>query len=160
MDEAQAIIERLGLTPLQPEGGWYRETYRGPLDSSGRSASTAIYYLLRAGERSRLHRLPKDEVWHFYAGDPVELFVLLPSGEGEVLLLGGDLAAGQRRQAMVPAQAWQGAVLRPGGRYALMGTTVAPGFEPMDFEAGDAEALAQLFPRWRDLLSTLARPGG
>lgn len=156
MDEAQAIIQRLGLEPLRPEGGWYRETHRGPRDASGRSASTAIYYLLGAGEVSRVHRLPQDEVWHFYGGDPVELLVLEPGGDGRLILLGRDLSAGQAPQGVVPGGAWQGARLAGAGRWALMGTTVAPGFELGDFDAGDAEALAREFPSWRDLLAILA----
>lgn len=156
MDEAQAIIDRLGLEPLQPEGGWYKETFRGRRDASGRSASTAIYYLLRAGEVSRLHRLPQDEVWHFYAGDPVELLLLEPGGEGRLTRLGGDLVAGQAPQVSVPGGVWQGARLAGTGRWALMGTTVAPGFEADDFEAADAAALADEFPRWRHHIESLA----
>ena len=150
MDEALNIIGRLGLAPLEREGGWYRETHRGSRLSSGRASSTAIYYLLRGGEVSRVHRLPCDEVWHFYFGDLVELLVLESPPTVTVHRLGHDLPSGQRPQAVVPAGSWQSARLLPGGRFALMGTTVAPGFESTDFEPGDPVELLSRFPSCGD----------
>jgi len=147
---AAEIVALLGLEPLPREGGWYRETHRGRPLPSGRSASTTIYYLLGEGETSRPHRLPWDEVWHFYLGDPVELLLLGPPPAGAVHRLGPDLSAGQRPQLLVPAMTWQTARLAQGGRFALMGTTVAPGFEFEDFEAGPDEILRDGYPGFAD----------
>jgi predicted cupin superfamily sugar epimerase len=136
--DARVIVETLALAP-HPEGGYYRETHRAPLavptPRGPRAASTAIYYLLPADAESARHRVAWDEVWHHYAGDPLELTVEHVDGRRELLELGPDVANGQRPQAIVPAGAWQAA--RPlGSRYALCGCTVAPGFEFADFELG------------------------
>ena len=126
----QEIITTLGMQ-RHPEGGWYAETFRDG-DGSDRGASTAIYYLLQAGEKSHWHRVPDAaEVWHYYAGDPL----LLKISDGktvEEIRLGVDLASGERPQAVVPADAWQAA--EPLGAYTLVGCTVAPGFEFASFE--------------------------
>jgi predicted cupin superfamily sugar epimerase len=150
-DAAAAIIERLGLVPHPKEGGYFRETYRADQSlavaalparyGSDRAASTAIYYLLTPDSYSALHRLASDEVFHFYAGDPVEQLRLHPDGRGEIVVLGVDLAAGMRPQSLVPRGVWQGARLVPGGRYALLGCTVAPGFDYADYEAGERRRL-------------------
>lgn len=163
---AAELIEALGLKPLPVEGGYYRETYRSamslparalaPAYSSGRPASTAIYYLLTPETFSALHRLPADEVYHFYLGDPVELLVLGPGeGRGKVIALGADVFAGQSPQVVVPGGAWQGSALRSGGSVALLGTTVAPGFEFADFEPGDRTRLSQDFPTFADRIRRL-----
>jgi predicted cupin superfamily sugar epimerase len=136
--DARAIVNALGLGP-HPEGGFFRETFRAPLTFATprghRAASTAIYYLLPAGTTSARHRVASDEVWHHYAGDPLELTIEHTDGGRELVVLGPDLAAGQRPQAIVPAGAWQSA--RPlGERFALCGCTVAPGFDFADFELG------------------------
>lgn len=130
---ADDIIARLGLLP-HPEGGHFRETFRDPrVDGSGRAASTAIYFLLKAGEASRWHRVDAAEVWHFYAGDPLELTVQGPADRARTVhRLGRDIDAGQRPQLVVPAGAWQSA--RPLGVWTLVGCTVAPGFEFAGFE--------------------------
>lgn len=145
---AEELIARLDLKPLPGEGGYYRETYRsaarGP---DGKSAGTAIYYLLTRDTCSLLHRLPTDEVYHFYLGDPVEL-LLLDSEGGSIIALGNDLEAGQRPQFVVPAGSWQGSCLEEGGRFALLGTTMAPGFEFSDFEAADRAELIRGYPRF------------
>jgi predicted cupin superfamily sugar epimerase len=119
---ADNVVALLQLRP-HPEGGWYRETFRDEVtDAAGRSASTAILYLLASGESSARHRIDATEVWHHYAGAALELTV------GDVtVLLGDDLAAGQLPQVVVPAAAWQSA--RPLGAWTLAGCTVAPGFE-------------------------------
>jgi len=121
------VIRLLDLS-AHPEGGWFTETWRHVPDSPGdRGAGTAIYYLLAAGERSRWHRVDATEVWHFYAGHPLELAV------GDTChRLGADLAAGERPQVVVPAGAWQSA--RPLGDWALVGCTVSPAFEMEGFE--------------------------
>lgn len=130
---AEEIIAALGMQ-RHPEGGWYAETFRDG-DGNNRGTSTAIYYLLQAGERSHWHRVrDAAEVWHFYAGDPL----LLRISDGmtvEEIRLGTDLAAGQRPQAVVPANAWQAA--EPLGAFTLVGCTVAPGFEFSSFEMAE-----------------------
>lgn len=129
---ADDVIAALGLMP-HPEGGYYRETYRHKPDDGGRGAKTAIYYLLRAGEVSRWHRVcDADEIWHFYAGAALKLEV---SPEGEAVathLLGPDIAAGQRPQILVRQGQWQRA--RSLGDWTLVGCTVAPAFEFASFE--------------------------
>jgi len=129
MDDAAGIIARLGLEP-HPEGGHYREIFRAP--GEGRSPVTSIYYLLRAGERSRWHRIDTTEIWHWYAGAPLLLSV---SEDGEDLtrhILGNQLGLGQHPQAVVPPGAWQAA--RSQGDWSLLGCTVAPGFDFAGFE--------------------------
>lgn len=123
---AAEIVALLDLAP-HPEGGWYRQTFRDPAGPEGRGASTAIYFLLEAGQESRWHRVDAAEVWHFHAGAPL----LLTIGTVEHRL-GVDLAAGERPQAVVPAGAWQKA--RSRGAWTLVGCTVAPGFEFAGFE--------------------------
>ena len=131
MSDADAVIARLGLQP-HPEGGHYRETYRDAPADGGRGAATAIYYLLRAGEVSRWHRIDAIEIWHWYAGAPLALSISTEGGAIETHALGPDLAAGQRPQAIVPAGAWQSAVST--GDWSLVGCTVSPAFEFAGFE--------------------------
>ena len=125
---AAEIIRLLDLKP-HPEGGHFRETFRDA--GIGRAASTAIYFLLARGERSHWHRVDAVEVWHWYAGAPLALDIASASGR-ERLTLGSDLTAGERPQAIVPAQAWQAAQTL--GDWTLVGCTVAPGFEFAGFE--------------------------
>ncbi|YBW38013.1 cupin domain-containing protein [Nitrobacter sp. TKz-YC01] len=128
---ATDIIERLDLQP-HPEGGHYRETFRDTrTDGQGRAASTAIYFLLARGERSRRHRIDAVEVWHYYAGSPL-LLRIEDGALTRTLRLGADLAAGETPQALVPAFAWQSA--ESTGDWTLVGCTVAPGFEFSGFE--------------------------
>jgi len=162
---AERIVELLGLEPLPREGGRFAESYRAgegtaaaalPARYGGaRRFSTAIYYLLTPDAFSALHRLRSDEVFHFYLGDPVEMLQLRPDGSGALLRLGTDLAAGERPQVVVPRGVWQGARLAAGGRLALLGCTVAPGYEPEDFEAGRRDDLIAGWPEFRDLIVRL-----
>ena len=122
--EADRLIELLDLKP-HPEGGYFRETFRD--GNPGRAHSTAIYFLLKAGEESRWHRVDAAEVWHFYRGAPLELCI----GK-QAYVLGSDIDAAQAPQIVVPAGAWQAA--RSLGDYTLVGCTVAPGFEFDHFE--------------------------
>jgi predicted cupin superfamily sugar epimerase len=126
---ADDIIRLLDLKP-HPEGGHFRETFRDVGD--GRAASTAIYFLLPRGERSHWHRIDAVEVWHWYAGGPLELQIARERGLRERVMLGSDLAAGERPQAVVPAHAWQAA--QSLGDWTLGGCTVAPGFDFKGFE--------------------------
>jgi predicted cupin superfamily sugar epimerase len=127
---ADEIIALLGLQP-HPEGGHFRETLRDAGGEGARAASTAIYFLLRAGEVSRWHRVDAVEVWHWYAGAPLILSIADDAGRRDITL-GIDLAAGERPQAAVPAHAWQQA--KSLGAWTLVGCTVAPGFEFAGFE--------------------------
>jgi predicted cupin superfamily sugar epimerase len=106
---------------------------------------------------SALHRVRSDEVFHFYMGDAVEMLHLLPGGSGGVVTLGTNLAAGERPQIVVPAGVWQGARLRDGGAWALLGTTVSPGFEFEDYEHGERAALIERYPSWRAQIEALTR---
>jgi predicted cupin superfamily sugar epimerase len=131
MEDADAIIRRLGLQP-HPEGGHYRETYRHVAEGGGRGAMTAIYFLLRAGEVSHWHRVDAAEIWHFYAGAPLDLSIAAAGARPEVHMLGPDLAAGAAPQIIVPPRAWQSA--RSRGPWTLAGCTVGPAFEFASFE--------------------------
>ena len=135
-ERAADLIETLGLQP-HPEGGWYREVYRSTdavtRDGAVRDALTSIYYLLAAGQISRWHVVALDEVWHFHQGEPLELLTCNPrDGRVEVLKLGTVATDGARPQHVVPRGVWQAA--RPTGAYALVGCTVAPGFDFADFQ--------------------------
>jgi hypothetical protein len=148
---AEEIIKKFNLKPQPTEGGYYVETYRAEHvllksclpDSyeSQRALSTAIYYMLTPGTKSVLHRLPTDEVYHFYLGDPVLMLQLYPDGTTKILILGHDIKAGQSLQITVPKNVWQGLLLMEGGNYALMGTTMAPGFDFPDNEIGNRDYL-------------------
>jgi predicted cupin superfamily sugar epimerase len=126
MDDAEAIIAALGMIP-HPEGGHYVEIYRQLPEGGGRGACTAIYYLLRRGERSHWHQVDAVEVWNHYDGGPLRLDISVDGVQVERMVLGPDLAAGQRPQAVVPARAWQAA--EPVGDWVLVGCTVSPAFE-------------------------------
>lgn len=115
-----------------PEGGYYREMFKDTAETAGRAHSTAIYYLLKAGEVSRAHRIDAVEVWHFYRGSPLELTIQEAGGPPSFLVLGPSVEFGERPQLIVPAHAWQAA--RPLGDYTLVGCTVAPGFTFETFE--------------------------
>lgn len=129
--DPQDIIRILGMQP-HPEGGWYKETFRDPA-GGGRGHSTAIYYLLQAGERSHWHRVrDAAEVWHYHAGDPLRLRISLDGVELDTVMLGPDILKGEQPQAIVPAGAWQAAETL--GAYTLVGCTVAPGFDFAAFE--------------------------
>lgn len=153
MDEVAEIAARYGLEPLPVEGGLFRRTWAGQADATGRPAGSAIIALFAAGELfSAMHRLPIDEVWHFYQGDPLELLLLGPN-DARVVTLGPELV-----QTVVPAGTWMGAAVAPGGRWSLCGTTMAPGFMPSDYEGGDADVLCARYPSVADRIRALCRP--
>lgn len=157
IEDADAIVGRYDLEPLPAEGGRFRQTWAGPEDATGRPAGTAILMLLTCepDDFSALHRLPIDEVWHFYRGDVLDLLVLHPDGRAEVRHLGD----GELVQTVVPAGCWMGARVAAGGAWSLFGTTMAPGFVPADFEGGDPDELARRYPREEELIRALSRPG-
>jgi predicted cupin superfamily sugar epimerase len=123
---ADDIINALSLEP-HPEGGHYRETFRDTREIAGRAASTAIYFLLQAGEVSRWHAVDAVEIWHFYAGNALEISIKAAGQARQHAVLGPDIESGQRPQVIVPAHAWQ--MARPLGAWTLAGCTVAPAFE-------------------------------
>jgi predicted cupin superfamily sugar epimerase len=165
MPTADEIIRKLNLQPHPKEGGHFRETYRSADVVPGaalpvrygadRSACTAIYYLLTPGTFSALHRLRTDEIFHFYAGSPVHMMQLFDDGSSREILLGPDVLAGQSPQVLVPRGVWQGSVLEPGGNYALLGCTVAPGFDYADYEHGRRDELLRAYPQFRERIEQL-----
>lgn len=165
---AEEVIPLLGLVP-HPEGGFFRETFRAeelpiPLPGRGkRSASTAIYFLLRRGDFSAFHRVRSDEAWHHYLGASLELH-LIDASAHERLVLGPRLELGERPQAVVPRGVLQAArlVASPPSSsehdFALVGCTVAPGFDFADFEMPSRSALVAELPAHRAILEELSRP--
>lgn len=163
---ANEVKELLGLTPHPREGGWFVQTYAA-LESvaagafadarytSPRRTSTAIYYLLEPDTFSEMHCLRSDEVFHFYAGDAVEMLQLLPDGSGRTLVIGNDLAAGHRPQVLVERGVWQGSRLAVGGSWALLGCTVSPGFEYEDYGSGSREELTKRWPAFAETIAML-----
>jgi uncharacterized protein len=156
-----ALIEWLNLEPLPVEGGLFRQTWRGPEDATGAPVGTCIYVMLTADADvfSAMHRLPTDEIWHFYLGDPLRLVLLHPDGTTEHVTLGQDLLNGQRVQFCVPAGCWIGARLIDGGDYALFGCTMAPGFTNASYEGGERDALIAAYPAEVDEITRLTRVG-
>ena len=162
---ADEIIRLLKLRPHPAEGGYFAETYRsaesivaGALPArygQNRRHGTAIYYLLKPGTFSALHRLKSDEIFHFYLGDPVQMLQLHPDGTGTTLTLGSAIETGERPQVLVPRGIWQGSHLLPGGELALLGCTVAPGFDYADYEHGDRATLISGYPAYRELIEQL-----
>jgi len=167
MLSAEQIKALLHLKPHPVEGGYFAETYRSDIYierealparyEGGRSAATAIYYLLTPDSFSALHRLKTDEVFHFYAGDPVEMLQLFPDGKGRILTLGNDIERGMQPQVIVPHGVWQGSRLVAGGEFAHLGTTMSPGFDFADYETGQRESLLNSYPEFKDLITALTR---
>lgn len=165
MQTAEQLIAALRLKPLPLEGGYYLESYRAdevlpaavlpPRYQGDRATATAIYYLLTPDTFSALHRLKSDEVYHFYAGSPVQMLQLWPDGSGRIVILGSDILAGQMPQLLVPRGVWQGSLLLPGGEFALLGCTVAPGFDFQDWEGGERQSLLAQYPAHADLIRRL-----
>src|SRR5580692_7322559 len=156
---AEEIKSLLKLEPHPVEGGWYRRTYTSAgtveLERGVRAVGTAIYYLLEEGTFSEMHRIASDEIFHFYLGDPVEMLQLLPDGSSAVLTFGPDLAAGHQPQILVPAGVWQGERLVEGGKLALFGCTVTPGFDFADYESGICADLSAKWPAESERIRTL-----
>ncbi|MFP5206030.1 MAG: cupin domain-containing protein [Acidobacteriota bacterium] len=157
---ADEIKRLLNLAP-HPEGGFYRQTYvseeRVGLARGARALGTAIYYLLEPGTFSEMHVIASDEVFHFYLGDPVEMLQLWPDGRSAVLTIGPDLQAGQQPQLVVPAGVWQGTRLVEGGKAALLGCTVAPGFDFADYRGGSYAELVEKWPAEAERIRGLTR---
>lgn len=154
MDKVKEIVAYYEMKP-HPEGGYYKETYRSAGKFHNHHHSTAIYYLLEAGQKSSLHRIKSDEVWHFYGGDSLVVAEILPSGEVKETTLGTDFKKGELVQYVVPAGNWFGAYLPDSSKYAFVGCTVSPGFEFADFELADRTKLLKEFPRASNLIDRL-----
>jgi predicted cupin superfamily sugar epimerase len=165
---AAQLKKLLGLMPHPREGGWYARTYEsaemlpagtfadGRYDGARRT-STAIYYLLEPDTFSEMHLLQSDEIFHFYAGDAVEMLQLLPDGGSERVVIGNDLAAGERPQVVGRRGVWQGSRLVQGGRWALLGCTVSPGFEFEDYTDGSRAELIAGWPEAKEMIEALTR---
>jgi predicted cupin superfamily sugar epimerase len=157
---ADDLIKHFEMQMLPAEGGMFVETYRSEQAfSADKPAGTAILYLLTSDDNSfsAMHKLPTDEVYHFYLGDPVDMLLLHPDGRAEQVTLGRDVLSGERIQFVVPAGVWQGSRLRAGGDYALLGTTMAPGFTPSDYVGGERDTLIAQYPDARKQIRRLTR---
>jgi uncharacterized protein len=160
------LIEVLSLE-RHPEGGFFRQTYRStgeiphhslPADYSGdRAFSTAIYFLLSGDDFSAFHRILSDEVWHFYAGTSIAINMIYPDGRIEIIQLGPDYASGEVFQAVIPGGCWFAALLVDPDSYALVGCTVSPGFDFVDFELGERQSLIDAYPQHADVITRLTR---
>ena len=166
---ADEVKKILGLVPHPREGGYYIRTYEsGELlpptafadgrYPSPRHTATAIYYLLEPGTFSEMHSLRSDELFHFYAGDPVEMLQLHADGSGSIVRIGNRLDLGERPQHTVPRETIQGSHLVPGGAWALLGCTVSPGFEFSDYENLRCDELCARWPAFTELIRQLTRP--
>lgn len=166
---AEQIIRQFGLESLPGEGGMFRQSYvadegipHGALPDrypAGKPMCTAIYYLLTDAPDSfsALHRLPTDEIFHFYAGDPVEMLLLHPDGHGQRVRLGRDFMNGEHVQFVVRRDVWQGTRVAGGGRWALLGTTMAPGYTGSDYTAGVRAELLARYPEFASSIRRLTR---
>lgn len=151
----EQIVKKLDLKP-HPEGGFYRETYRAGGKFGDHNHSTAIYFLVTPGNFSALHKLKFDEVWHFYSGGPITIVELTPNGAKKTVI-GTNIEKGEVPQYVVPSGTWFGSYLNEGGKYALVGCTISPGFEFKDFEIGKRAELLKSFPNAKDEIIRLTR---
>ncbi len=166
MQDAGYWIQRLQLQ-RHPEGGYFRETYRASESIAGghlparfggdRAFSTAIYFLLEGTDFSAFHRIKQDELWHFYDGAPLRIHMIDGPGRYSTALLGNDGSRDTVPQAVVPAGTRFGAALAERGTYALVGCTVAPGFDCRDFEMPGRTRLSEAYPQHRALIESLTR---
>lgn len=169
MTTDQEIIKLLKLEPLPEEGGWFHSSYLSseqiphnalpPRYTDSKLFGSAIYYLLtdQPDSFSALHKLPTDEIYHFYLGDPVEMLLLHPNGKSQRVVLGQDILNSQQVQFAAPRDSWQGSYLIPGGGFALLGTTMAPAYTQDDFILGERQPLVQQYPQVAELIKRLTR---
>jgi len=161
---ADQIIKILDLVPLPGEGGYFRETFKSthllgaaclPENYNiPHSFSSVIYYLITPESFSAMHKLPTEEIWHFYLGDPAQQIQILPNGEVKQIRIGNQIFDGDVPQVIVPAHCWQGTKLVEGGQFALFATTMSPGFEFSDFVVADKNALIKSNPLFKEAIST------
>jgi len=162
--DADYWIKKLSLIRHE-EGGYYREIYRSPRQvpqsclperfSGPRPFGTSIYFLLENEQISAMHRLQADEIWHFYTGGSLTIYIINPQGICSHIFLGDDFENGEVYQAMVPAGSWFGAKLNKTDTYALVGCTMTPGFDYSDFELGNRGVLIKKFPQHREIIEML-----
>ena len=162
----EQLIEKLELQP-HPEGGYFKETYRsegqihedslGPEYAGTRNYSTGIYFLLTSESFSALHRIKQDEIWHFYDGSPIRLHVISPSGHYAQHLIGRDLSKGEVPQFAVPGGSWFAAEVKEDDAFSLVGCTVSPGFDFLDFELATGSELTSKFPELEKIIARLVR---
>jgi predicted cupin superfamily sugar epimerase len=163
--KAEELITHFMMLP-HPEGGWYKENYRSneifpgtalPERFGGnREFATAIYFLLEQGNYSAFHRLKSDECWHFYDGDPLEIFIIREDGRFDKITLGRDFGNNQYYQFVVPANCWFASRPAPGSAFSFVGCTVSPGFDFADFEIADADMLAVNYPQYEKLIRSFS----
>lgn len=156
----EQLVELWNLTTMPTENVLFRQSYvDDKIGPDGKPLCSAIVALLVDDPDvfSDMHRLPTDELWHFYLGDPIELLLLSPDGIDELIILGHDVLAGQRVQTVVPAGTWMGARLRPGGEYGVYGNTMAPGFVLTDFEGASSDELIAGWPQRAEMIRALTR---
>ena len=166
MSIANQLIGRYDLKP-HPEGGWYKQTYKSSEQTAtaalpgrfngDRAFSTAIYFLLEKGNFSAFHRIKSDECWHFYAGDPLLIYIIEQTGELKIISLGSNFVKGQSFQYVVPANCWFASRPAPGSEYCFVGCTVSPGFEFEDLELANATALSVVYPQHKSFIEQLCR---
>ena len=166
MEKTDQLIKQFKLQ-RHPEGGWYHQTYKSNEFVSGsalpsrftgdRAFSTAIYFLLEQGNFSAFHKIKSDECWHFYAGDPLHVYIIEQSGELKIITLGSDFENGQYFQYVVPASCWFASRPAIKSKYSFVGCTVAPGFEFEDFELANPDELCLVYPKHVALIKELCR---
>ena len=166
MSITDQLIQKYNLEP-HPEGGWYKQTYKSNVQiaakalperfGASRTFSTAIYFLLEKGNFSAFHRIKSDECWHFYAGDPLLIYIIEQNGELKIISLGNDLYKGQSFQYVVPANCWFASRPAPGSEYCFVGCTVSPGFEFEDLELAKANELSAMYPQHKEIIKELCR---
>lgn len=164
---AQEIKRLLQLEALPFEGGFFRQTYLAQDEilkahlpkryAEDKSLSSAILFLLTPDSFSALHKLPTDEVYHFYLGDPAELTELHPDGTASKVILGADIVNGQVVQHVARRDVWQGSRVVPGGEWTLLGTTMAPAYSQSDFLLGDPASLIIEYPSQAEIIRQLTR---
>lgn len=162
----EQLIEKLNLEK-HPEGGYFKETYRSEISipssnlpsefDSERNVSTCIYFMLTTEEFSAFHKVNQDEAWHFYLGDRILLHMISPEGEYSKIKIGTDFSADETPQFVVPAQHWFAGEVESENGFALVGCTVAPGFDFKDFELAKREQLQKKFPKHSELIKKLTR---
>jgi len=166
MNTVEQLIKQYSLQP-HPEGGWYKETYKSKESipsnalpgrfTGDRTFSTAIYFLLEAGNFSAFHRIKSDECWHFYTGDPLLVYVIFSSEKLEIIELGSGFSRGELFQYVVPANCWFASRPAPGSSFSFVGCTVSPGFEFDDFELANAGELSKIYPKHTNIINQLCR---
>ena len=166
MSITNQLIQKYNLEPHQ-EGGWYKQTYKSNEEINAdalperfgakRAFSTAIYFLLEKGNFSAFHRIKSDECWHFYAGDPLVIYIIEQNRELKIISLGNDLEKGHSFQYVVPANCWFAGRPAPGSEYCFVGCTVSPGFEFEDLELADHTELSVMYPQHKSIIKELCR---